>query len=110
MVKGTAGLRLPKILVNNPVYKVRPAKGFHIDHFAAVESKGLDDVSVSPEKVFTPYGKVGDQITQCRFLTLVFRPYLTVRCHLDAVPRNNGINEYVLSDNIVYELLTNLGF
>jgi hypothetical protein len=60
MVKGAARFRLAKILVHNPVYDVRSAKGFHIDHFAAVESKSLEYVSVPSEKVFTPCGKVGD--------------------------------------------------
>ena len=42
MVKGPARLRLAKILIHNPVYEVGSAKGFHINHLATVESKGLD--------------------------------------------------------------------
>ncbi|HLA58742.1 MAG TPA: hypothetical protein VK622_08275, partial [Puia sp.] len=108
--KGTARLRLAKKLIYNPVYEIRSAKGFHVDHLAAVESKGLDYVSVSPEKIFTPCSEVGDQIAQCRFLTLVFGSDLTVRGHLDAAPWNGGIKNNTSSHNIVYYLLTKMGF
>src|SRR4029453_10840187 len=96
MVKRTARLRLTKKLIHNPVYKVRPAKGFHIDDLAAVELKGLDYISISPEKIFTRGSKVGDQITQCRFLTCEFGPDFTVCCHLDDTSRNAGsIQNYI---------------
>jgi len=92
MVKGPARLWLAKILIHNPVYDIRPAKGFHINDLAAVKSKGLDYISVSPEKIFARCGKIGYQITQGAFLACIFGSDFTVCCHLDDASQDRAFN------------------